>query len=79
MSKIDKIICKYSGSKNYMDQLAKVTGHIFNVNREFYISQIKNVKSCYQVIIGELNKYKSERLTAFITIINKAYKKLNLD
>ena len=39
MSKIDKIICKYSGSKNYMDQLAKVTGHIFNVNREFYISQ----------------------------------------
>lgn len=79
MSKIDKIICKYSGSKNYMDQLAKVTGHIFNVNREFYTSQIKNVKSCYQVIISELNKYQSERLTTFITKINKAYKKLNLD
>lgn len=79
MSKIDKIICKYSGSKNYMDQLAKVTGHIFNVNREFYTSQIKNVKSCYQVIISELIKYKSERLTTFITKINKAYNKLNLD
>ena len=70
MSKIDKIICKYSGSKNYMDQLAKVTGHIFNVNREFYTSQIKNVKSCYQVIISELNKYHTDKLTTFITMFN---------
>lgn len=79
MSKIDKIICKYSGSKNYMDQLAKVTGHIFNVNREYYTAQIKNVKSCYQVIISELNKYHTEQLDTFVIKISKAYKKINLD
>ena len=81
MSKLDKTIVKFSGAKNYMDQLAQVTGHMNSIDETFYNQQIGIVKNTYSSIINELKKYikESGSLVDFITIIEAEYKKLNLN
>jgi len=81
MSRVDKTIIKFSGAKNYMDQLAHVTGHMNSIDETFYNQQINIVKLSYSAIIKELNKYakNSGLLSDFITLIESEYKKLNLN
>ena len=81
MSKLDKTIVKFSGAKNYMDQLAQVTGHMNSIDEDFYTAQIGIVKATYSSIINELKKYieESGMLRDYIIIIESEYKKLNLD
>ena len=81
MSRLDKTIIKFSGAKNYMDQLAQVTGHMNSIDETFYTQQISIVKSTYTSIINELKKHSKESgmLLDFITIIEAEYKKLNLN
>jgi len=81
MSKLDRTIIKFSGAKNYMDQLAQVTGHMNSIDEKFYTTQIAIVKTTYSSIIKELEKYteQSGLIKDFITVINKKYKDLNLD
>ena len=81
MSRLDKTIIKFSGAKNYMDQLAQVTGHMNSIDETFYNQQINIVKSTYSSIINELKKYSKESgmLLDFITIMEAEYKKLNLN
>ena len=81
MSRLDKTIVKFSGSKNYMDQLAQITGHMNSIDEAFYNQQISIVKTTYTSIINELNKFatKSTKLRDFIKSIKSEYSKLNLD
>ena len=81
MSKLDKTIVKFSGAKNYMDQLAQVTGHMNSIDENFYTQQIGIVKSMYSSIIKELNKYSANSglLHDFIVVIEDEYKKVNLN
>jgi len=81
MSRLDKTIIKISGTKNYMDQLAQVTGHMNSIDETFYTNQIKIVKTTYLSIIKEISKYKNDSglLKDFIKVIEDEYKKLNLD
>jgi hypothetical protein len=81
MSRLDKTIVKFSGAKNYMDQLAQVTGHMNSIDENFYTQQIGIVKTTYLSIIKELNKYVKDSgiLSDFITLIETEYKKLNLN
>ena len=78
---IDRTIAKYSGSANYMDQLAVITGHINTINEEYYTNQIMIVKKTYLSIIDKLNTYSkmTEKLKTFINVISKEYVNLNLD
>ena len=81
MSKLDKTIIKFSGAKNYMDQLAQITGHMNSIDEKFYNQQMEMVRNTYSSIIKELKKYASESglLSDFITVIEAEYKKLKLD
>lgn len=81
MSRLDKTIVKFSGAKNYMDQLAQVTGHMNSIDETYYNQQIGIVKSTYSSIVNELKKYikDSGMLYDFVTIMEVEYKKLNLN
>lgn len=64
-----------------MEQLATITGHMNDINEEFYTKQIGIVKSMYSAILKELKKHsdKSEILSSFINSTSSNYTSLNLD
>ena len=55
-TRIDKTISKFSGVKNYMEQLALVTGNINSLDETFYTDKINCVKKTFELIIYEFNK-----------------------
>lgn len=76
---LDKTIVKFSGAKNYMDQLAQITGHMTDINEEFYNKQIHVVKSTFKSIMTELEKYTAREMQTFIKNTKEHYTTLNLD
>lgn len=76
---LDKTIVKFSGAKNYMDQLAQITGHMTDINEEFYNKQINMVKSTYNSIMNKLENYKTREVQTFIKNTKEHYTSLNLN
>lgn len=79
MSRLDKTIVKFSGAKNYMDQLAQVTGYMNSIDETYYTKQISIVKTTYTSIINELSKYDGKVLVSFIAKLQSEYAVLDLD
>lgn len=77
---IDRTIAKYSGSGNYMKELAKITGEINTIDEKYYTSQISLVNKLFISILDLLKKYTptTVKLTKFIKNIEDEYVKLNL-
>ena len=49
-TRIDKTISKFSGVKNYMEQLAMVTGNINSLDETFYTDKINCVRKTFELI-----------------------------
>lgn len=76
-TRIDRTMSKISGAKNYMDQLAQITGQINSIDEEFYTTQISKIKSIYkQCIIKSLTDAK---LNDLINELETNYTSLDLD
>ena len=69
-TRIDKTISKFSGVKNYMEQLALVTGNINSLDETFYTDKINCVKKTYQLIIDEFNKLNISEAKNFSKVFN---------
>ena len=55
-TRIDKTISKFSGVKNYMEQLAVVTGNMNSLDEAYYTDKINCVKKTFELLIGEFDK-----------------------
>lgn len=75
-TRIDKTICKVSGSKNYLDDLSVVTGNLFSIDKQFYLQQLENIAKMNNVIIDNLNKH--EELKKVATTLKTEFENLNI-
>lgn len=55
-TRIDKTISKFSGVKNYMEQLAMVTGNMNSLDETFYTDKMNCVKRTFELLIDEFKK-----------------------
>lgn len=81
MYKVDKVITKYSGSANYMDQLSKITGHLNSINEEYYNNAINTLKLHYKTIKGLFSKseFNCPTMNNLLNDLDSKYNQLNLD
>ena len=77
-TKIDRVITRISGSSNYMGDMAKVTGNIKTVDKEYYTSRLNMIDKTFDVIVKELKQHKSKAIVDFISLITHDYSKLDL-
>lgn len=76
-TRIDKTISKLSGAKDYMGQLAKITGNINSITEEYYIDQIKKVKMSYEMCL--IPAYEKIGLKSLVEQLQKEYNDLDLN
>lgn len=69
-TRIDKTISKFSGVKNYMEQLAVVTGNINSLDETFYTDKIKCVKKTFELLIDEFKKMNSPEVQRLIKVFS---------
>ena len=79
-TKIDKVITKVSGSSDYMGDMARITGNIKTVDKEYYTQRLTMINNTFVVIQNELEIHiqNSKSLKQFIQIINEHYKTLDI-
>lgn len=79
-TKIDKVITKVSGSSDYMSDMARITGNIKTVDKEYYTQRLNMINNTFNVIQKELeiHEQNSKSLKQFIQIINEHYKTLDI-
>jgi hypothetical protein len=76
--RVDKTISKISGIKNYMDQLAVITGNIHSITPEFYMDQLSKLDSINRVICSSIMELKSKELTKLFERIKSSYEALDI-
>lgn len=81
MYKVDKVITKYSGSANYMDQLARITGHLNSINEEYYNNAVNTLKLHYKTIKTLFSKpeFSCSTMNNLLNDLDLKYNQLNLD
>ena len=77
-TKIDRVITRVSGSSNYMGDMAKITGNIKTVDKEYYIQRLNMIDKTFNVILKEIEQHKSKQIKEFTKLISESYNKLNI-
>lgn len=79
-SKIDRVITKVSGSSDYMGDMARITGNIKTVDKEYYTQRLKMIDNTFNVIQKELDIHiqNSKSLNQYIQLTNEHYKTLDI-
>ena len=79
-TKIDRVITKVSGSSDYMGDMAKITGNIKTVDKEYYIQRLNIIDKTFKVIDNELKLHvdNSKSLKQFHQMLNENYDKLEI-
>ena len=70
-TRIDKTISKFSGVKNYMEQLAMVTGNINSLDESWYTDKINCVRKTFELIIEEFKKMNIDEHVRLSKVFNE--------
>ena len=79
-TKIDRVISKVSGSSDYMCDMARITGNIKTVDKEYYTQRLKMIDSTFKVIQKELEIHTdhSTSLKQYLQMADEQYKLLDI-
>lgn len=79
-TKIDRVISKVSGSSDYMGDMARITGNIKTVDKEYYTQRLKMIDSTFRVIQKELEIHieHSSSLKQYLQMADEQYKLLDI-
>ena len=79
-TKIDRVISKVSGSSDYMGDMARITGNIKTVDKEYYTQRLKMIDSTFRVIQKELEIHieHSSYLKQYLQMADEQYKLLDI-
>ena len=79
-TKIDRVITKVSGSSDYMNDMARITGNIKTVDKDYYIQRLNMINNTFNVIQKELDNHvqNSNQLKQFKELIANEYHKLDI-
>lgn len=79
-TKIDRVITKVSGSSDYMNDMARITGNIKTVDKDYYTQRLNMINNTFNVIQKELDNHvkNSNQLKQFKELITNEYDKLDI-